>query len=156
MPGFNELGVSESLVVGEQDSSLLGHGNESAAQRWMEEQNSAAYHSKRRTWMRFVVHVVVSSLALLSIASFWVLQRHGTFSKLQMLTGNPPKTTASSEITHHPRDLTILLYPENHLLRASETRHFSWTITKAAISPDGVRKDVFLINSESGRQSNFL
>lgn len=44
------------------------------------------------------------------------------------------------------RDLKQVLHPEDHVSREASTRSFSWNITKAATAPNGVRKELFLIN----------
>ncbi|KAH8805453.1 iron transport multicopper oxidase fet3 [Xylogone sp. PMI_703] len=46
------------------------------------------------------------------------------------------------------RDLKWLLHPEDHVSRDPTVRHFSWNITKATRAPNGVRKDIFLINDQ--------
>jgi hypothetical protein len=45
------------------------------------------------------------------------------------------------------RDLKFLLHPQDHVSRDAGIRVFSWNITKGVRAPDGVQKDVFLINS---------
>jgi hypothetical protein len=44
------------------------------------------------------------------------------------------------------RDLKALLHPEHHVSRDPGVRTFSWNITKAKLTPNGVEKEVFLIN----------
>ncbi|KAN0090500.1 multicopper oxidase [Hyaloscypha variabilis] len=46
------------------------------------------------------------------------------------------------------RDLKVLLHPEDHVSRDPSTRQISWNITKAIITPNGVQKNVFLINGQ--------
>ncbi|KAH8892839.1 hypothetical protein GQ53DRAFT_793693 [Thozetella sp. PMI_491] len=46
------------------------------------------------------------------------------------------------------RDLAVLLHPEEHLSRDPGLRQFTWNITKESRAPDGVKKEVFLINNQ--------
>ncbi|EME87500.1 uncharacterized protein MYCFIDRAFT_184514 [Pseudocercospora fijiensis CIRAD86] len=50
--------------------------------------------------------------------------------------------------THTPRpnDATINLHPEEHILREARTIELEWNITRAIIRPDGVAKEVYLVN----------
>ncbi|CAK7217218.1 hypothetical protein SCUCBS95973_003071 [Sporothrix curviconia] len=45
-----------------------------------------------------------------------------------------------------PDDPIIYLRPEDHIHREQQTIHLSWNITKARMAPDGVFRDVILIN----------
>lgn len=47
------------------------------------------------------------------------------------------------------RDLKFMLHPEEHVSRDPCIRKFSWNITKETIAPNGVEKNVFLINGTS-------
>lgn len=51
-------------------------------------------------------------------------------------------TTGSSNV----RDFTITLNPNEHNDREAHTRTFSWNITSALLRPDGVNREVILIN----------
>lgn len=44
-------------------------------------------------------------------------------------------------------ELDHVLHPESHIHRKPSTFHHEWTITEAARRPDGVRKDVYLVNN---------
>ncbi|KAF8849971.1 hypothetical protein BDZ45DRAFT_771129 [Acephala macrosclerotiorum] len=46
------------------------------------------------------------------------------------------------------KDLKLLLHPEDHVSRGPGIRRFLWNITKAWIAPNGVLKDVFLVNDQ--------
>lgn len=46
------------------------------------------------------------------------------------------------------RDFTIALHPDEHNDRDAQTRNFAWSITSALLRPDGVSKEVILINDE--------
>ncbi|TVY51222.1 Laccase-1 [Lachnellula cervina] len=46
------------------------------------------------------------------------------------------------------RDLKFMLHPEEHVSRDPCIRKFSWNITKETIAPNGVEKNVFLINDQ--------
>lgn len=53
-------------------------------------------------------------------------------------------TTGSSNF----RDFTITLNPDKHHNREAHTRTFSWNITSALLRPDGVSREVILINDD--------
>lgn len=46
------------------------------------------------------------------------------------------------------RDFAITLRPDEHNDREVQTRNFSWNITSALLRPDGVSREVVLINDE--------
>ncbi|TVY90217.1 Laccase [Lachnellula willkommii] len=64
----------------------------------------------------------------------WKLGEH---SDPIMVTGPGPE-----------RDLKFMLHPEEHVSRDPCIRKFSWNITKETIAPNGVEKNVFLINDQ--------
>lgn len=47
------------------------------------------------------------------------------------------------------KDPIIVLHPEDHIHREPLTIHLSWNITKGRLAPDGVFRDVILINGRS-------
>lgn len=48
-----------------------------------------------------------------------------------------------------PEQLAYLLHPHEHSSRPPTTLVFNWTITSGLRSPDGVEKQVYLVNGES-------
>ncbi|OKL62992.1 hypothetical protein UA08_01788 [Talaromyces atroroseus] len=46
------------------------------------------------------------------------------------------------------RNVEFFLHPENHVSRTQDVLHFSWNISKATITPDGVNKEAFLVNNQ--------
>lgn len=47
-----------------------------------------------------------------------------------------------------PKQIAIPLHPEKHILRVPTTIEYHWNITLGVSSPDGVKKDVYLVNSK--------
>jgi len=127
-----------------QDASLLGHDNELPIQRWEREQDGTGRIHKRRgricVWALFVTPVLMLSTIFL----IFFLQRHLVTSAFGTPATKPTETTG---YVGPARDLKILLHPEDHVSRDPGIRHFSWNITKATITPNGVQKAAFLINS---------
>lgn len=52
----------------------------------------------------------------------------------------------SSEQVQQLEELDQVLHPESHRYREKTTLYYDWTITRASRRPDGVLKDVFLVN----------
>ena len=51
-----------------------------------------------------------------------------------------------------PRDqVAIPLHPQKHNNREAKTLRFDWTVTAGTRSPDGVEKQVYLVNGKSPR-----
>ncbi|KFG83051.1 Multicopper oxidase family protein [Metarhizium anisopliae] len=44
------------------------------------------------------------------------------------------------------QQLAIALHPEEHVWRGAKTLHFHWNVTLGTMSPDGVEKQVYLVN----------
>lgn len=47
------------------------------------------------------------------------------------------------------QQLAIALHPEEHVWRDAKTLHFHWNVTLGTMSPDGVEKQVYLVNGLS-------
>ncbi|RMZ86630.1 hypothetical protein DV736_g6142, partial [Chaetothyriales sp. CBS 134916] len=56
------------------------------------------------------------------------------------------KVKVSSPESDDLGNLAIRLNPQNHVFRAPSTLKYNWEITKGFQSPDGVRKEVYLVN----------
>ena len=124
--------------------SLLGHDDELQIQRWKEDIPARNFNRRRRIW---AITLLLISLAILLIplTIFFVLDRQWHV-EFDALGPTPSKHPDSAQEPGHERDLKWLLHPEDHVSRGPGIRHFSWNITKATIAPNGVKKDVFLIN----------
>lgn len=124
--------------------SLLGHDDELPIQRWKEDIALRNFNRRRRIW---AISLLLMSLAILLIplTIFFVLDRpwHAEFDAPGR---KPSEHPDSAQEPGHERDLKWLLHPEVHVSRDPATRHFSWNISKVIIAPNGVKKDVFLIN----------
>lgn len=128
--------------------SLLGYNDERAIKR-LKHGNAARRcyndyynYSSQLCGKAFVLTLII--LIPLTVFFILYLEWHSIFK------GQGPKFTIPPDpfMPAGPeRDLKLLLHPEDHVLREASLRHFSWNISKATRSPNGVRKDVFLINS---------
>jgi hypothetical protein len=121
--------------------SLLEHDNELATKRW--KQDIAAHHYDRRGLNRALALAV--PLLLISFTVFLVLYLQWV-SAFKALRSKVTEISDSVMVARPERDLKFELHPEDHVSRDPGIRHFSWNITKATIAPNGVQKDVFLIN----------
>jgi hypothetical protein len=118
---------------------LLGsHENEPAMMHW--KQNSAAHHRAHRRRLCFFT---ATFLAVSSICFFTYLQWQYAYGVPQRMPAESFSHLAPAEPKN---DLKLLLHPDAHVSRAPSVRQYSWNVTKARIAPDGVEKDVFLIN----------
>lgn len=95
-----------------------------------------------------LAYVVLSLL----IFSFFGLYLLGAWRSFPGEVGNRSKGQSGSERLaddyNGPGDLRILLHPEDHVSRPPTTLVYDWTVTKGYRSPDGVRKEVYLINDQ--------
>jgi hypothetical protein len=121
--------------------SLLGHDNELPTKRWKNDIAAHHYNSRARIWaLAFVATILLIPLTIFSILYLqWQSAFESPGSKLT-------KPLDPVLVTGPDRDLKLLLHPEDHVSRESGIINFSWNITKAKIAPNGVEKDVFLIN----------
>jgi hypothetical protein len=102
--------------------------------------------SMAQRWWQTTLQVLVITPLVLSIVLF-VIYFQDVATPLDLIAGNTTKSlnTGNTEIK---RDFGIFLHPKDHILREPDVLRFSWNITKATIAPDGVEKDVFLINGK--------
>ncbi|KIX96822.1 uncharacterized protein Z520_07542 [Fonsecaea multimorphosa CBS 102226] len=90
----------------------------------------------------------ISGLVLLLIVSAVLLNR---LAKDSLLLRGLQKTLwgpGLQDQTQTAGDIAIRLHPDNHIGRPPTTLTFSWEITKGFRYPDGVRKEVYLINGQ--------
>lgn len=59
---------------------------------------------------------------------------------------HPRDLVFSSNSHHHEEQVGIPLHPEDHRSRPPKTQHYDWTITTGLRRPDGVQKEVYLVN----------
>lgn len=57
-------------------------------------------------------------------------------------------TKTTLPVNEEPKQLAYLLHPQEHASRPPTTLSFNWTISSGLRSPDGVEKQVYLINGE--------
>lgn len=72
-----------------------------------------------------------------------VLTALAVTSALFMLLTYTPRAPATSE-----SDIKLVLHPEDHVSREPRVVRLSWNISKARLSPDGVQRDVILVNGQ--------
>lgn len=127
--------------------SLLGHDDVLPIQRPKEDISDPNFNRRHRIWS--ITHLLISLTSLLiTLTIFFILGRqwHAEFEAPGPAAPTLSGHLDSTQEPGHERNLKWLLHPEDHVSRAPGIRHFSWNITKATIAPNGVKKDVFLIN----------
>jgi hypothetical protein len=121
--------------MSESEEALLGYNDELATTSWQQENKT-----RRHTWRGSKCGLAFIATLLIILSTFLILY-YQWYSALKI---------KETQITDpFDRDLKLLLHPEDHLWREPSIRRFVWNITKAKIAPDGVEKDVLLINSTS-------
>lgn len=105
---------------------------------------------KNRSWS--TATLILGLILLISSLSIFAVYHKSRFVRFPgpELTGFTEENIVHAGI--HPdlkRQMTIYLHPEEHSSHEPETRYFLWNITKATVAPDGVEKEVFLINGRS-------
>ena len=120
--------------------SLLGHDDGLPVQLRKEDDASRGFNRRPLIW--------AVSLLLTLLIIFFVLDRRW-YAVLDATGPDLPEHLDVAQQPGNERDLKWLLHPEDHVSRDPCVRHLSWNITKAMISPNGVKKEVFLINGIS-------
>jgi FtsP/CotA-like multicopper oxidase with cupredoxin domain len=85
----------------------------------------------------------IVGLALLLLTVYFLISTR-SFSRLTGLF-----EAATSGLRQHDApsgDLAVYLHPEDHIFRSPKTLSFDWHITKGFRLPDGVQKEVYLVN----------
>ena len=121
----------------EVSKSLLGHDDTLPIQRWNEDIAASNFNRRRR------ICAITLLLILLTIVFVSGIELYAKFDAPGLKLSEHPNP---AQELRHERDLKWLLHPEDHVSREPGIRHFSWNITKAEVAPNGVKKDVFLIN----------
>lgn len=124
--------------------SLLGHDNELATERWKQESQDIEVREQNRGC--FCLSLSTVTILFMPLITFFILylQWHSP-----QATGSSLATPLDLDTTAElAKDLKLLLHPEDHVSRGPGIRRFLWNITKAWIAPNGVLKDVFLVNDQ--------
>ena len=118
--------------------SLLGHYyDELPIRHWKEDITARNFIRRCGIWG--------ITLLLIPLTIFFILNREW-YAEFYVLGPKLSEHPDPAQELGHERDLKWLLHPEYHVSRDPSIRHFSWNITKATKAPNGVKKDVFLIN----------
>ena len=86
----------------------------------------------------FLMFVLLTSLLLTRVGGFSTIFGRGDGDTLRLKVQNEDDF----------KDIVLVLHPEDHACRPPRTLTFDWQITKGFRSPDGVRKEVYLINGQ--------
>ncbi|KAG0647113.1 Cell surface ferroxidase fetC [Hyphodiscus hymeniophilus] len=119
--------------------SLLGHDDGLPGHRWKEDIAARTFNRRRLIWATTISLII--SISFIVLYSQWHSQSQASASKMLQY----------ADPVQEPRvegNLKSLLHPEDHVSREPAVRGLQWNITKARMAPNGVRKDVFLINGQ--------
>lgn len=95
-------------------------------------------------WLRpFGLLFLVLVLTTITITSFQTLSKMSTSSKTSGQVYNIHDESGDDE-----QLLGIKLHPEDHVSRSAKTLTFHWDITSDYRAPDGVKKEVYLVNGQ--------
>ncbi|OGM46751.1 laccase [Aspergillus bombycis] len=106
--------------------------------------------SARRTTRYWPCSIVICPLILCILTALLFLQQFTTLDPLRFVLSSPKihhGETVHSQV-HNP-DLarpSIELHPEDHVYREPVTQHLDWVVTADYLRPDGVLKQVYLVN----------
>ena len=107
----------------------------------------------QRLWTAFWVGLTPALTLVMSVlvvvALFLLLTHNGMSMSTQ--TQNSSKDTKDTNGSSSPPalpqdDPVIYLHPEDHIHREPQTIHLAWNITRGELAPDGVIREVILIN----------
>ena len=104
--------------------------------------------SRRRSWPCFLPLAVVLTSVLLFYLVAPNLYTPTRWKIDEASSEHSSSVTQQTTSTVTSDDLTIQLHPQDHESRPATTIRFEWNITKGERRPDGVAKDVFLINGQ--------
>ncbi len=99
---------------------------------------------------------VAAKLILISLVAFtvfllgaliWTPQR--SMWKLLQPGFLPPSGGVQSDGGSGSPGLGIVLHPELHVSRGPKTIFMQWDVTEEILQPDGVKKNVYLVNGKS-------
>ncbi|KAJ9604007.1 hypothetical protein H2200_011529 [Cladophialophora chaetospira] len=89
---------------------------------------------------------ILSSLVVLILTTAFLVTSAGSFGHLLGRFDKDVWSIATTGVGVGQEDISIILRPEDHIYRQPKTLTFDWHVTKGFRSPDGVRKEVYLIN----------
>ncbi len=101
--------------------------------------------SPLQTWLRYFIYLIVSLLIFGFLGAILFGQLKSA-SRNAVNIGGADAAQETPAGTQVPGDLRIILHPENHASRPPTTLVYNWTITKGYRRPDGVAKEVYLLN----------
>jgi hypothetical protein len=143
---FNDKTSSSGRITDEEATGLL-KDEENDSLHYQDIRNGKRYdarHSDCSRWLRPVSLVLsILVLAVIVFASSDTLLRS---SHLSLNIFNFFHLGGDGAGSSHK--IGIELNPTNHVFRTSKKISHDWTITKGFLSPDGVRKEVYLVNGE--------
>ncbi|EFX02163.1 iron transport multicopper oxidase fet3 [Grosmannia clavigera kw1407] len=139
-------GNTPSVALSEQAAPLLGveQTEDVSYNGWQEEelQDGEPLVHKRARWRWSLYVPVLTILAALAVTStLFVLI---TYSPVVLRV---PEATSSAPATSD-RAIKLVLHPEDHVSREAKATRLSWNITMARLAPDGVQRDVILVNGQ--------
>jgi hypothetical protein len=143
LPGvsvFRCCPVTMSAVDGARP--LLGHDDDSPMQRG--EEGFVDRKPNYRGRAGAIGLLLILGTSLISLVVYFALNRQ--WNGLAEFEPKLADHLGLSQGLDTERSLRWLLHPESHVSRDPGVRHLSWNITKATIAPNGVKKDVFLVN----------
>jgi hypothetical protein len=144
------IAMSTDSTTKSEDGSklLLNHDDELPSLRWQQD------NPRNRSWIYTLIFIATLLSILLTIFFVLYLPLNAAFGTSIQNSTEPPAIETALPASLN-RDLKFLLHPEDHVSRDPEIRRYVWNITKAIRAPDGVEKEVFLINGKSS-PSKFL
>lgn len=106
----------------------------------------------RRTTKYWPCGIVICPLILCILSALLFLQQFTTPDPLRSVLSSPK--VHHGEMLHsqvHNPDLarpSIELHPEDHVYRGAVTQHLDWVVAEDYLRPDGVLKQVYLVNGK--------
>ncbi|KAB8253740.1 multicopper oxidase-domain-containing protein [Aspergillus pseudonomiae] len=106
--------------------------------------------SAGRTTRYWPCSIVICPLVLCVLTALLFLQQFTTLDPLRSVLSSPKVhhgETLHSQV-HNPDSArpSIELHPEDHVYRGPVTQHLDWVVTADYLRPDGVLKQVYLVN----------
>ncbi|TVY24202.1 Oxidoreductase [Lachnellula hyalina] len=138
----NDNEASTELLPRERDRDDTSHEPSSSSNFGHQEDGSLRDSSK---WLRPLgVLFLVLLLAAMAFSSFPTLSQLATKSR----AADKPQTAIKDEDASQQQMLGIQIHPYDHVSRPSKTITHHWNITSDYRSPDGIKKQVFLVNGQ--------
>lgn len=136
----NNEEATELLKDGEYDSQHLQQETQHRTSR----DGDGAKHRDCSRWLRpFSVVFSILVLAIIAFASSDALLRSSNLHS-DIFNYFP----IGSDRDGNLHKIAIELHPTNHVFRSPKTITHHWTITSSFLSPDGVRKELYLVNGK--------